>query len=88
MDTGFVKSYTTFISMLVSARPEYLSLVLGRIAQGLTYRMFIASRIFSLVFTSLQSLGFKHLTLACPKAHPSPSPDASSMIVSITSCDI
>ncbi|KAI9000777.1 RNA polymerase I-specific transcription initiation factor RRN3 [Trametes punicea] len=37
MDTSFVKSYTNFIGMLVSARPEYLSLVLGRIAQGLTY---------------------------------------------------
>ncbi|RDX53851.1 RNA polymerase I-specific transcription initiation factor RRN3 [Lentinus brumalis] len=36
MDTSFVKSYTNFICMLVSARPEYLSLVLGRIAQGLT----------------------------------------------------
>ena len=39
MDTSFVKSYTNFIGMLVSARPEYLSLVLGKIAQGLTYRM-------------------------------------------------
>ncbi|KAI0751039.1 RNA polymerase I-specific transcription initiation factor RRN3 [Daedaleopsis nitida] len=38
MDTTFVKSYTNFIGMLVSARPEYLSLVLGRIAQGLTYQ--------------------------------------------------
>ncbi|KAI0353078.1 RNA polymerase I-specific transcription initiation factor RRN3 [Trametes cingulata] len=38
MDTSFVKSYTNFIGVLVSARPEYLSLVLGRIAQGLTYQ--------------------------------------------------
>ncbi|CDO73785.1 hypothetical protein BN946_scf185015.g113 [Trametes cinnabarina] len=38
MDTSFVKSYTNFIGMLLSARPEYLSLVLGRIAQGLTYQ--------------------------------------------------
>ncbi|KAI0331255.1 RNA polymerase I-specific transcription initiation factor RRN3 [Cubamyces sp. BRFM 1775] len=38
MDTSFVKSYTNFIGMLVSARPEYLSLVLGKIAQGLTYQ--------------------------------------------------
>ncbi|KDQ64421.1 hypothetical protein JAAARDRAFT_28051 [Jaapia argillacea MUCL 33604] len=37
MDTAFVKSYTTFIGVLVSARPEYLSLVLGKIAHGLTY---------------------------------------------------
>jgi RNA polymerase I-specific transcription initiation factor RRN3 len=38
MDSGLVKAYTSFIEILVSARPEYLSLVLGRIAQGFTYR--------------------------------------------------
>jgi RNA polymerase I-specific transcription initiation factor RRN3 len=38
MDSGLVKTYTSFIEILVSARPEYLSLVLGRIAQGFTYR--------------------------------------------------
>ncbi|KAH9833704.1 RNA polymerase I-specific transcription initiation factor RRN3 [Rhodofomes roseus] len=38
MDTSFVKSYTSFIGMLISARPEYLSLVLGRIAHGFTYQ--------------------------------------------------
>lgn len=38
MDTGFVKSYTSFVGMLVSARPEYLSLVLDKIAHGFTYR--------------------------------------------------
>ncbi|EIW61642.1 RNA polymerase I-specific transcription initiation factor RRN3 [Trametes versicolor FP-101664 SS1] len=38
MDTGFARTYTNFIGMLVSARPEYLSLVLGKIAQGLTYQ--------------------------------------------------
>ncbi|KZT71473.1 RNA polymerase I-specific transcription initiation factor RRN3 [Daedalea quercina L-15889] len=38
MDTSFVKSYTAFIGMLVSARPEYLSLVLGKIAHGFTYQ--------------------------------------------------
>lgn len=37
MDSQFVKSYTSFIGMLVSARPEYLSLVLEKIVQGLTY---------------------------------------------------
>ncbi|KAH9937995.1 RNA polymerase I-specific transcription initiation factor RRN3-domain-containing protein [Fomitopsis serialis] len=37
MDTTFVKSYTAFIGMLVSARPEYLSLVLGKTAHGFTY---------------------------------------------------
>lgn len=37
MDSQFVRSYTSFICMLVSARPEYLSLVLERIVRGLTY---------------------------------------------------
>ncbi|KAF5363263.1 hypothetical protein D9756_000229 [Leucocoprinus leucothites] len=38
LDSATVKSYTVFIGMLLSARPEYLSLVLGRIAQGFTYQ--------------------------------------------------
>lgn len=38
MDAVFVKSYIVFIGMLVSARPEYLSLVLNRIAMGFTYQ--------------------------------------------------
>ena len=38
MDSSLVKTYTSFIQILVSARPEYLSLVLSRIAQGFTYR--------------------------------------------------
>lgn len=38
MDNAFVKSYTTFIGMLVSARPEYLSLVLGTITRGFTHQ--------------------------------------------------
>jgi RNA polymerase I-specific transcription initiation factor RRN3 len=38
MDSNIVKTYTSFIQILVSARPEYLSLVLSRIAQGFTYR--------------------------------------------------
>jgi len=38
LDTASVKSYTVFIGMLVSARPEYLSTVLSKIAHGFTYR--------------------------------------------------
>lgn len=38
MDTTFVKSYTSFVGMLISAKPEYLNLVLGKIAGGFTYR--------------------------------------------------
>jgi RNA polymerase I-specific transcription initiation factor RRN3 len=40
MDSNIVKTYTSFIQILVSARPEYLSLVLTRIAQGFTYRTY------------------------------------------------
>ncbi|KNZ77234.1 RNA polymerase I-specific transcription initiation factor rrn3 [Termitomyces sp. J132] len=38
LDSATVKSYTEFIGMLISARPEYLSLVLEKIAQGFTYQ--------------------------------------------------
>ncbi|KZP04571.1 RNA polymerase I-specific transcription initiation factor RRN3 [Athelia psychrophila] len=38
MDTSFVKSYTIFIGMLLSAKPEYLSIVLSKIAQGFTHQ--------------------------------------------------
>ncbi|KAK7062052.1 RNA polymerase I-specific transcription initiation factor RRN3 [Favolaschia claudopus] len=38
MDAATVKAYTVFIGMLVSARPEYLSLVLGKITHGFTYQ--------------------------------------------------
>ena len=38
LDNATVKSYTVFIGMLLSARPEYLSFVLAMIAQGFTYR--------------------------------------------------
>ncbi|KAI9457292.1 RNA polymerase I-specific transcription initiation factor RRN3 [Russula earlei] len=38
MESTVVKTYTSFIEILVSARPEYLSIVLGRIAQGFTYQ--------------------------------------------------
>ncbi|KAH7907499.1 RNA polymerase I-specific transcription initiation factor RRN3 [Hygrophoropsis aurantiaca] len=38
MDNAFVKSYTVFVGMLLSARPEYLSLVLSKITQGFTHQ--------------------------------------------------
>jgi len=37
LDASFVKSYTSFIGLLVSAHPEYLSATLEKCAQGLTY---------------------------------------------------
>ena len=56
MDGQFVKSYTSFIGMLVSARPEYLSLVLEKNAQGFTYSACDArdfTQIFHLTCSSL-----------------------------------
>lgn len=38
MDNAFIRSYTTFIGMLISARPEYLSLILGRVCEAFTHR--------------------------------------------------
>lgn len=38
MDSAFVKSYMSFVGMLVSAKPEYLTMVLEKVASGLTYR--------------------------------------------------
>jgi RNA polymerase I-specific transcription initiation factor RRN3 len=40
MDNAFVKSYIVFIGMLLSAKPEYLSLVLTKITQGFTHRSY------------------------------------------------
>lgn len=39
LDSTIVKSYTVFMGMLLSARPEYLNLVLNMIAQGLTFQI-------------------------------------------------
>ena len=50
LDNATVKSYTIFIGMLLSARPEYLSFVLAMIAQGFTYREHFPSQ--SLVLTN------------------------------------
>ncbi|TRM67928.1 RNA polymerase I-specific transcription initiation factor RRN3 [Schizophyllum amplum] len=38
MDSASVKSFTVFFGMLLSAKPEYLSLVLGKVAQGFTHQ--------------------------------------------------
>lgn len=47
-DNPTVKSYTVFIGMLLSAKPEYLSLVLAKIAQGFTYREFFTFCLFAI----------------------------------------
>nr|ASF90186.1 hypothetical protein SPAR06338 [Bartheletia paradoxa] len=38
MSSGFVKAYIGFVGMLVSARPEYLAMVLGKTVKGLTHQ--------------------------------------------------
>ncbi|KAF5393096.1 hypothetical protein D9757_001248 [Collybiopsis confluens] len=38
MDNTTVRSYTVFVGMLLSARPEYLSLVLSKLSLGFTYQ--------------------------------------------------
>lgn len=50
MDSVFVKSYTSFVGMLVSAKPEYLNLVLDKVANGLTYRALFGSTVLFLFF--------------------------------------
>ena len=55
LDSATVKSYTLFIGVLISARPEYLSLVLARIAQGFTYREQISLLYKSMFTVSIES---------------------------------
>lgn len=38
MDNAFVKTYISFIGMLISARPEYAATILDKAASNLTYR--------------------------------------------------
>jgi len=38
MDDAFVKSYTSFTGMLITAKPEYLSPILRTLVQGFTFR--------------------------------------------------
>lgn len=85
MDSTLVKSYTSFIEILVSARPEYLSIVLGRIAQSFTYRASV-TKCMEILHTnhSLQSLAYKRSTPAYPRAPPPRSHDVSSTIVYTT----
>lgn len=60
LDNATVKSYTVFIGMLLSARPEYLSLVLAKLAHGFTYRT--QCLLFGLLVAHLfdQNLEYKH----------------------------
>jgi RNA polymerase I-specific transcription initiation factor RRN3 len=88
MDSSLVKTYTSFIQILVSARPEYLSLVLNRIAQDFTYR---ASRPkteslpLKIIGRDLQNQVSKLSTLVFQSLPRRLSPDALSTIASIIS---
>lgn len=59
MDTTFVKTYTAFVGILVSAKPEYLSMVLGKLSYGLTYRASLPYPAVLITDTS-QTLECKH----------------------------
>lgn len=74
MDNATVKSYTVFVGMLLSARPEYLSLILGKIAQGFTHR---ACSVALLEFltescSSLSESGIQALDTNTPESSSSP----------------
>lgn len=61
LDNATVKSYTIFIGMLLSAKPEYLSFVLAMIAQGFTYREhFFSPNLWSYQLLTLTLLYFKN----------------------------
>ena len=66
LDNATVKSYTIFIGMLLSAKPEYLSSVLSMIAQGFTYREHLFPPILVLPIANIdfQNRVCKLLTLA------------------------
>jgi RNA polymerase I-specific transcription initiation factor RRN3 len=71
MDAHFVKSYTSFIGMLVSAKPEYLSLVLEKIVQGLTYRTYTVNGCCNIMTTSTET-GMQILELGVPESSSKP----------------
>ena len=73
MDATSVKSYIHFIGMLLSARPEYLSLVLGNIAQGFTYRgSLMASVMLSSLITLIPESGLQTLEAGLPEGSSTP----------------
>ena len=70
-DTNFVKSYISFIGMLVSAKPEYLTVVLEKIASGFTYRaFFVQTLVMSLI--SVSESGLQALDAGMPETSSSP----------------
>lgn len=72
MDNQFTKSYTSFIGMLISARPEYLSLTLERIAQGFTYSACQPQTHLDLLSDVLKDSGTNTLDSTMPESSSSP----------------
>jgi len=71
LDNATVKSYTLFIGMLISARPEYLSLVLAKIAQGFTHRKQFSPSYKSMPTVSIES-GLQALDSRMPSTSSAP----------------
>lgn len=74
LDNATVKSYTVFMGMVVSARPEYLSLVLGKIAQGFTHRVYYISfkHLARIESVSFPESGIQALNAGMPEGSASP----------------
>jgi RNA polymerase I-specific transcription initiation factor RRN3 len=74
MDSTIVKSYVHFIGTLLSARPEYLSLILGKITHGFTYRSSqpLLVSFFYLTRSSLAEYGHQALHAGMPEGSSSP----------------
>ena len=72
LDTATVKSYTLFIGMLLSARPEYLSLVLAKIAVGFTYREFLPYFHITECLTCYAESGMQALDASMPSSSKTP----------------
>jgi RNA polymerase I-specific transcription initiation factor RRN3 len=72
LDSATVKAYTVFIGMLISARPEYLSLVLGKIAHGFTHRMSVYTSLRAGINISSPESGLQSLSAAMPEGSSTP----------------
>jgi len=72
MDVTTVKSYIHFVGMLLSARPEYLSLVLNKIIQGFTYRMSVVYSCSQLDIDKVSESGLQALDAGMPEGSSSP----------------
>lgn len=73
MDSSFVKVYTSFVGMLISAKPEYSNMILGKLASGLTYRASSSHRLIVYCLTLLPSeSGLQALNAGIPETSSTP----------------